>query len=279
MDERQYYEEMKASAHFLEKRLPRPMDLAILTGTGLSDLFPQAECLLDISYEDIPHIPPPTVASHRGRLKVLRLGQRVVGLFQGRLHYYEGYDMKQITMPVRMLQFLNVRTAIFINAVGGMRGDLKVGDLVAIKDHIYTLPENPIRGLTMEEWGTRFPDPKLAYDEVLLRLANEVILDKKKVDPGTYVCVSGPYLETMAEIRFWRKNGGDVIGMSTIPEVLVACQAQIRTLVLSLVTNTFDNEDEVVKIEDVVAAGNRALPGITVFLQKLIDRMDQNLIE
>jgi len=277
MDERQYYEEMKASTLFLQKRLPKKLDLAILTGTGLSNLFPEVDSMIEISYQDIPNIPPTTVESHKGQLRVIELHGRVVGIFQGRLHHYEGYDMHEITMPIRMLQMLGVQDAIFINAVGGIRSDLQVGDLVPIKDHIYTLPENPLRGLKMEEWGVRFPDPKLAYDAELLDLAQDILGEKKKIEPGTYVCVSGPYLETMAEINFWKKNDGDVIGMSTIPEVLVACQAGIRSLVLSLVTNTFHQSNEIVTIEEVVEAGEKALPEITQFLDQMIRRMNQNL--
>lgn len=218
--------------------MPARPEIGIVLGTGLGALAGEIEIEEEIPYDEIPHFVPSTVESHAGRLLVGTLeGRRVVAM-QGRLHLYEGYRAWQVVFPVRVMSLLGARTLVVSNASGGMNPLWAPGDLMLIADHISLLPDNPLTGPNLDALGPRFPDMSAAYDPTLQRLAQEVALERAiPLRRGVYVAVSGPNLETAAEYRMLRAMGADVVGMSTVPEVIAAVHAGMRVLGLSVITD------------------------------------------
>ncbi len=217
---RKNYEE---AVSYLKNRGIVHADVGIVLGTGLGWLMNYITIEQTIDYTDIPHFPEATVEMHKGKLIYGHIGDKQVLAMQGRFHYYEGYSMQQITFPIRVMKLLGIQYLLLSNAAGGLNLQLKKGDLVLIEDHINLLPGNPLIGKNMDEFGPRFPDMSLPYDAALnnklLRIAQEENVSLKQ---GVYVSVAGPNLETRAEYRYLRLIGGDVVGMSTVPEVIVA---------------------------------------------------------
>jgi len=271
-----YKEKVEESVKFLQSRLPARPEILIQLGTGLGGLAEAVEDVCTISYADIPHFPVSTVTSHAGNLVFGSLGGKPVALLQGRFHYYEGYSTREVAFPVRVLSLLGAQTAIITNASGGLNTKYSPGTLMVVADHIYLIPENPLRGPNVDAWGERFPDLSAAYEKSLqqLALATAKDLGLAEVVSGTYVCIPGPSLETSAETRHLRMIGGDAVGMSSVPEVLVAIHAGMRVLGISVVANVNDPDNfEPILLDDIVAAAERAEPRLQQLLMKTIERI------
>ena len=229
---------LREAVDSIRARVSVPPEVGIVLGTGLGALAQEIDVEQEIPYEEIPHFVPSTVESHTGKLLVGTLeGRRVIAM-QGRLHLYEGYRAWQVVFPVRAMSMLGARTLVVSNASGGMNPLWTPGDLMLIADHISLLPDNPLSGPNLDVLGPRFPDMSAAYDPGLQRLAQEVALERAiPLRRGVYVAVPGPNLETAAEYRMLRAMGADVVGMSTVPEVIAAVHAGMRVLGLSVITD------------------------------------------
>ena len=222
----------------IRKKTQENYPIGIILGTGLGGLVKEIKIEHEIDYDKLPHFPLSTVESHNGKLIFGKIGNKNVVAMQGRFHYYEGYSMKQITYPVRVMKFLRVETLLVSNACGGMNPVYRKGDLMLMSDHINLLGDNPLIGKNEDELGPRFPDMSEAYNLELIKLAEEVALENKiKVHKGVYIAVPGPNLETKAEYRFLRATGADVVGMSTIPENIVANHMGMKVLGISIITD------------------------------------------
>ncbi len=247
----------------------------IILGTGLGGLTKDIDVQYEIEYEDLPHFPLSTVESHHGKLIFGKIGDKNVVAMQGRFHFYEGYSMKQITYPVRVMKFLGVKTLLVSNACGGMNPIYKRGDIMLMVDHINLLGDNPLIGMNEDELGPRFPDMSEPYDLELIKVAEEVALENKiKVQKGVYVAVPGPNLETKAEYRFLRAIGADVVGMSTIPENIVANHMGIKVLGISIVTDEcFPDSLKAVNVEEIISTAMKAEPKMTLIMKEVVKRI------
>ena len=251
-------------------------EVSLILGTGLGGLANDIECAAEISYKEIPGFPVSTVESHAGRLLLGTLGGRRVVAMQGRFHLYEGYSMQQITFPVRVMQKLGADKLVVSNACGGMNPIWSAGDVMLIADHINLLGDNPLIGPNDESIGPRFPDMSAPYDLELREMAREVARDLKiTLREGVYVAVSGPNLETPAEYRFLRGIGADVVGMSTVPEVIVAIHGGMRVLGVSIITDEcFPDALEPANVERIIATAQKAEPNLTRLVTGVLERMN-----
>ena len=263
-----------AAAVVRERSSVRP-DVAIILGTGLGGLAQQIAVEASIPYEQIPGFPLSTVETHAGRLLLGRLGKRSVVAMQGRFHRYEGYGLAEVTFPVRVLHALGARSLIVSNACGGMNPLWAPGDLVLLSDHINLLGDNPLVGANDERLGPRFPDMSAPYDPELRTLARAAALDLGIVlREGVYLAVPGPNLETRAEYRMLRTMGADVVGMSTVPEVIVANHTGMRTLGISIITDQcLPDALEPADIGRIIATAARAEPSLTRLISALVERL------
>jgi purine-nucleoside phosphorylase len=250
-------------------------EVALILGTGLGGLAKEIQLEAEIGYETIPGFPLSTVETHAGRLLFGRLGGKPVVAMQGRFHRYEGYSMQQITFPVRVMRALGASTLVVSNACGGMVPLWGPGDLVLIADHINLLGDNPLIGPNHEELGPRFPDMSQAYDPGLRDAARAVALDLRlTLREGVYVAVPGPNLETPAEYRFLRAIGADVVGMSTVPEVIVAVHGGMRVLGISIITDQcLPDALEPADIPTIIATAAAAEPDLTRLVTGVLERM------
>ena len=250
-------------------------DVAIILGTGLGALAREISVHAEIPYGDIPHFPLSTVESHHGRLLLGTLGGQTVVAMQGRFHRYEGYTLQQVVLPLRVMFRLGARTLIVSNACGGMNPLWQAGDIMLIDDHINLLGENPLVGPNPDELGVRFPDMSEAYDRALQALAQQVALDMKyPLRRGVYVAVTGPSLETRAEYRMLRALGADVVGMSTVPEVIAARHMGMRVLGLSIITDEcLPDALEVAEIDKIIAMAGKAEPYLTRLVVGVLERL------
>ena len=249
---------------------------AIVLGTGLGQLASEITDTYEFKYSEIPNFPVSTVEGHSGKLIFGRLGGVDIMAMQGRFHYYEGYSMKEVTFPVRVMYELGIKTLFVSNAAGGMNPQFQIGDLMVITDHINLFPEHPLRGKNLPT-GPRFPDMHEAYDQSFIRLAFDIAREKGiPLQQGVYVGVQGPTFETPAEYKMYRLLGGDTVGMSTVPEVIVAHHCGIRTFGISVVTDLggFDNPVEV-SHEEVQEAANKAQPLMTTIMREMIIRSEK----
>ena len=265
-------EEYQAAADFLCGQIKEIPETAIILGSGLGCLADEIERESVIPYAEIPHFMRSTATGHKGNLVYGRLGGKLVLAMQGRLHYYEGYTMEQVTFPVRVMRLLGVKNLIVSNAAGGINETFKVGDLMIIRDHINMMP-NPLIGPNNERFGTRFPDMTRAYDRELIRTMEAIAAEKQiPVKKGVYVGLTGPSYETPAEYAFYGKVGGDAIGMSTVPEVIVARHCGIRVFGMSVITNEGYHfaDDFVNDANDVIEAADRAAEKMSVLFASLI---------
>ncbi|MEN3026642.1 MAG: purine-nucleoside phosphorylase [Chlorobiota bacterium] len=249
--------------------------IGIILGTGLGELAERIEQECAIPYENIPHFPVATVESHRGRLIFGHLQGRPVVAMQGRFHRYEGYTLQQVTFPVRVLYALGVRTLIISNAAGALNPLFRRGDLMIIVDHINLMGDNPLIGPNDDSLGPRFPDMSEPYSRRLIALAEELALELRlKVQEGVYVALSGPSLETRAEYRFLRFIGADAVGMSTVPEVIVARHMGMEVFGLSILTDEcFPDALQPLSLEDVLQAAREAEPKMTLLVSELVARL------
>ena len=264
-----------ACAQAVRARFARPVDVAIILGTGLGGLAADIAVETVIEYHELPDFPPATVESHQGRLLCGTLGGKTVVAMQGRFHRYEGYSLQQVTFPVRVLRALGAGTLIVSNACGGMHPLWAPGDLMLISDHINLLGDNPLIGPNDATLGPRFPDMSAPYDAALRALAREVASQQGlTLREGVYVAVQGPNLETRAEYRMLRGLGADVVGMSTVPEVIVALHGGMRVLGLSIITDQcLPDALEPATLDRIVAVARGAEPTLSAVVSGVIARL------
>jgi len=264
-----------AAAERVRERFDRAPEAAIVLGTGLGGLAKEIDVEATIPYAEIPGFPLSTVESHAGRLLCGTLGGKTVVAMQGRFHRYEGYTLRQVTFPVRVLRALGAETLVVSNAAGGMDPFWNPGEVMLIADHINLLGDNPLIGPNDDRLGVRFPDMSAPYDAALRALAREVALEQRIVlREGVYVAISGPALETRAEYRMLRTLGADVVGMSTVPEVIVAVHAGMRVLGFSIMTDQcLPDSLEAVTLDTIIANAATAEPKLTALVRGVLERM------
>ena len=263
------------AAAAVRERVAAAPEVAIILGTGLGALGREIDVAAAIDYAEIPGFPLSTVESHAGRLLSGTLGGKRVVAMQGRFHLYEGYSAGQVTFPVRVMRELGARTLIVSNACGALDPTYRAGDLMLIADHLNLLGENPLIGPNDDSLGPRFPDMSEPYDRALRQLARDVAAKGRiTVHEGVYAAVSGPSFETRAEYRLLRKLGGDVVGMSTVPEVIVAVHGGMKVLGISMITDLCIPETlEPVTLERIVAVANEAEPKLTALVRGVLERL------
>ena len=259
----------------IRERTDATPSIGIILGTGLGALGKGIEVEQTIGYETIPNFPKSTVESHAGRFIFGTLSGKSVVAMQGRFHFYEGYSMQQIVLPVRVMHQLGMKTLIVSNACGGMNPQFKAGDIVAITDHINLLGGNPLIGPNLDDFGPRFPDMCNCYDSELLALAEQSALDLKiPLQKGVYAAVPGPNLETGAEYRYIRRIGADVVGMSTVPEVIVARHQGNRVAGFSIITDMgLPDALHPVDIETILAIAGKAEPILSKLIGELVRKL------
>ena len=260
---------------FIKERIPIKPEYLLILGTGLGELAEEMTIELELPYKDIPHFPVSTVESHTGKLLMGYLGGKPVMAMQGRFHYYEGYSMNQIVFPIRVAKMLGTQTLLVSNACGGLNPNFERGDIMLINDHINFLGDNPLIGANDPDLGPRFPDMSQPYTKHLLVAANQVALDAGiKIHQGVYLAVSGPMLETKAEYRYMRQLGADVVGMSTVPEVIAAVHMGMKVLGISVITDEcFPDSLEPVSLNDVLNAAAIAKPQLTCIVVGMLERL------
>ncbi len=270
-----FRERRDAALKFIEGHTDMRPNYLIILGTGLGQLIDEMDIRNTILYADIPHFPVSTVESHAGQLLFGELGGKEVAAMQGRFHYYEGYSMQQIAFPIRVLKALSADTLFVSNACGGLNTNYRRGDIMLINDHINMLGDNPLIGPNEDELGPRFPDMSQPYTESLLELAETVALDNGiKMHRGVYLALSGPMLETKAEYRYLQLIGADVVGMSTVPEVITAVHMGMDVMGISVITDEcFPDALEPVDIEDVLAAAEIAQPKMAKVIMGVLERL------
>ncbi len=268
-------EKINETLKVIKKHTSDNYPVGIILGTGLGGLVKEINIEHEIDYSDLPYFSLSTVESHKGKLIFGTIGDKKVVAMQGRFHYYEGYSMHQITYPVRVMKFLGVEILLVSNACGGMNPLFRKGDVMLMVDHINLLGDNPLIGKNENELGPRFPDMSEAYDHKLIELAENVALEKKiKIQKGVYIAVPGPNLETKAEYRFLRATGADVVGMSTIPENIVANHMGMRVLGISIITDEcFPDALKPVNVEEIISTAMAAEPKMTLIMKEVIKRL------
>ena len=268
-------EKINQTAEFLRSQVSDMPRIAIILGTGLGPLADMIEDKTVIPYSTIPNFPVSTVEGHSGNFIFGNLAGKRVMAMQGRFHYYEGYDMKTVTFPVRVMRALGVETLIVSNAAGGMNKEFQVGDVMVITDHINLFPENPLRGKNYNELGVRFPAMTEAYSKRLVAIADRLAQEKQiRLMHGVYVGTPGPTFETPAEYEYFRVIGGDAVGMSTVPEVIVANHAGMRVFGISVITDLGGKDiKEVPTHEEVQKAAVKAQPVMTKLIKEMLTRI------
>lgn len=267
-------ENIHETVAFIREHISYSPKIAIILGTGLGNLADAIEEKQEIPYKDIPHFPVSTVEGHCGKLLCGKLGGKEVLAMQGRFHYYEGYSMKEVTYPIRVMCELGIQLLFVSNASGGMNHAFHIGDLMIITDHINFFPEHPLRGKNIP-YGPRFPEMSEAYDHELIRMAKEIAREKQiKVQEGVYLGTQGPTFETPSEYRMYHRLGADAVGMSTVPEVIVARHCGIRVFGISVITDLgVEGIVEKVSHEEVQRAADAAQPHMTTIIKELIYRI------
>ncbi len=260
---------------YLRTKTSTAPEIGIILGTGLGALVEDIDIEISIPYREIPHFPISTVEFHAGKLIFGKLANKPIVAMQGRFHYYEGYSMQQITFPVRVMKFLGVETLIVSNACGGINGNMAPGDIMIITDHINLLGDNPLVGENDDTLGPRFPDMSEPYSRELIKLTEQIAKQENLVvQKGVYAALTGPNLETAAEYRFLRTIGADVVGMSTIPEDIVAIHSGMRVLGLSVITDACVPEDlKPANIPEIIRVAKQAEPKLTTLIRKVVERI------
>lgn len=268
-------EKIQATADYIREEVVQMPRTAVILGTGLGDLVSVIDIKKELPYSQIPNFPVSTVEGHSGKLIFGHLDGTYVVAMQGRFHYYEGYDMKQVTFPVRVFKELGVETLFVSNAAGGMNKEFVVGDVMVITDHINLFPENPLRGKNYEKLGPRFPAMTEAYDSKLIALADKIAAEEGiRLMHGVYVGTAGPTFETPAEYEYFRIIGGDAVGMSTVPEVIVANHAGMKVFGISVITDLGGKDvKEVPTHEEVQQAAMKAQPVMTRIIRAMLQRI------
>ena len=267
--------QFKQSVEYIKSRTNVEPTIGIILGTGLGGLVKEINVIDEIPYQDIPNFPVSTVESHSGKLIFGELGGKKVVAMQGRFHYYEGYSMEQVVMPVRVMKMLGVKFLLLSNASGSLNPDFKKGELMMIDDHINMQPENPLRGQNLDELGPRFPDMSEPYSAVLNQKLQDIAKSEGiALHKGVYVSVPGPNLETRAEYKFLRTIGADAVGMSTVPEVIACNHMGLPCCCVCVLTDECDpNNLKKVSIEEIIGIAKDAEPKLTLLYQKLIEQL------
>ncbi len=272
----EHQQQVEAAVAFLRQHIVEPPQVLIQLGTGLGELAKAMQGATTLAYEEIPHFPRSTVSSHAGNLVIGRLAGQRTAILQGRFHSYEGYTAREVAFPIRVLALLGVQTAIITNASGGLNPAFHPGTLMVFNDHINLLGDNPLRGPNIDAWGPRFPDLSTPYAPELRQLALSLAqrLGLAETTSGTYVCIPGPSLETPAETRYLRMIGADAVGMSSVPEILVALHAGMRVLGLSVVANVNDPDHfKPILLEEIIASAKRAEPRLQRLILHILEEL------
>jgi purine-nucleoside phosphorylase len=266
---------IEEAVRFLRTKTILQPPIGIILGTGLGGLAKEIKQDVVIDYESIPHFPVSTVESHHGRLIFGTLGGKQVVAMQGRFHFYEGYTMQQVTFPVRVMKFLGVNTLLISNAAGGMNPQFRKGSVMIITDHINLQGDNPLIGPNDDTLGPRFPDMSEPYSKKLIALAEKVALENKiRVERGVFVAVAGPNLETRAEYRFLRLIGADAVGMSTVPENIVANHMNMQVLGFSIITDEcFPDSLQPANVAEIIAVANETEPKLTTIMKGVVEAL------
>lgn len=260
---------------FIRTQTPTAPTVGLLAGTGLGNSVTDIKDAISVDYENIPHFPVSTVTGHHGRLLFGTIKARAVMAMQGRFHCYEGYSMEQITLPIRVMQQIGVKTLILSNASGGINPLFRSGDIMVITDHINLTGNNPLIGPNIDAWGPRFPDMTQAYDPKLMTMTEVAAQDKGiRLQKGVYVGLTGPSLETRAEIRFLKTVGADAVGLSTIPEVIAAVHAGMAILGLSVITNmNLPDTPQPCEVDTIIATARAAAPQLRTIIGGVIEQL------
>lgn len=266
------FKKIEASANFIKQQIEGfTPDIGIVLGTGLGGLVSELHIKYEFDYEDLPDFPISTLESHKGKLLFGEIEGKNVVVMQGRLHYYEGYDLNEVVFPVRVMKLLGISTLLVSNAAGGLNENFKKGDLMVINDHINHFPGNPLIGNNISELGPRFPDMYQPYNlklrEQALSLSNDL---KINVQKGVYVGLPGPMLETPAEYKYLRIIGADAVGMSTVPEIIAAKHMGLTCFACSIITDICHGEIQPVNIQDIISTAMNAEPQLTTLFKHLI---------
>lgn len=267
--------QFKESVAYIKTRTNVEPTIGIILGTGLGGLVKEIKIIDEIPYGEIPNFPISTVESHSGKLIFGELGGKMVVAMQGRFHYYEGYSLQQVTFPVRVMKLLGIERLFVSNASGGVNPDFEVGEIMIQDDHINLFPGNPLIGKNFDELGPRFPDMSEPYDHKMIALAKEIAAENNiKVSVGTYAGLTGPTLETPAEYQYVRNTGADAVGMSTVPEVIVANHMEIPCFAISIITDLgVKGKIKKVSLQDVIDVASRQEPKMTLIMKELIARV------
>jgi purine-nucleoside phosphorylase len=263
---------IKETVAFIQSKLSYTPEAGVILGSGLSGLVEATQIDIEIPYNEIPNFPTSTVEGHGGKLIFGTLGNKKVMLMSGRFHYYEGYNMQEVTLPVRVMKYMGCKLLLVSNAAGGMNPNFKVGDLMIIKDHINMFPEHPLRGVNNAEVGVRFLDMSEPYDTELIAKAKKIAANNNiEVHEGVYIGLQGPTFETRAEYKMLHIIGGDTVGMSTVPEVIVARHGEMKVFGMSVVTDLgIRDELNVITHEEVLEAANNAAPKMALIFSELL---------
>jgi purine-nucleoside phosphorylase len=268
-------EQFKESVKYIKSKTSVEPTVGIILGTGLGGLVKEIKIIDEIPYEDIPNFPVSTVESHSGKLIFGELGGKKVVAMQGRFHFYEGYNMKEVTFPVRVMKLLGIERLFVSNASGGVNPDFIVGEIMILNDHINLFPAHPLIGKNIDELGPRFPDMSDPYDEEMIEMAVSIAKEMDiRIAVGSYAGLTGPTLETPAEYQHIRNTGADAVGMSTVPEVIVARHMSIPTFAISIITDLgVPGKIKKVSVADVIEVANRQEPKMTAIMSRLIERL------
>jgi purine-nucleoside phosphorylase len=263
------------TVEYIHEKVPTQPEIGIVLGTGLGGLTTEIDIKYSIDYADIPNFAISTVESHSGKLLFGELGGKQVVAMQGRFHYYEGYSMQEVTFPIRVMKMLGIKKLFLSNASGGVNPAFDVGEIMIINDHIDLFPSHPLIGPNVDELGNRFPDMSQAYDKNMVQIALDIAAEKNiKVSQGIYAGLTGPTLETPAEYKYIRIIGADAVGMSTIPEVIVARHMDIPCFAISIITDLgVEGKIEEVTVEKVIAVAREKEPFLTEIMKEMISRV------
>ena len=267
-------EKFKESVAYIQSQTKVNPSVGIILGTGLGGLVKEINIIDEIAYENIPNFPVSTVESHSGKLIFGELGGKHVVAMQGRFHYYEGYSLQQVTFPVRVMKLLGIEKLFVSNASGGVNPDFEIGEIMIMNDHINLFPGNPLIGKNIDEMGPRFPDMSDAYDENMIELAVQIAKENNiRVAVGCYAGMTGPTLETPSEYKYVRIIGADAVGMSTVPEVIVARHMDIPCFAISIITDLgVPGKIQKVSVQDVINVASKQEPKMTIIMKELIAR-------
>ena len=266
------FDKIQETKEYIQSKYATTPSVGVVLGSGLGDLAAKITIECELSYKDIPNFPISTVEGHAGKLIFGQLGGKATVLMSGRFHYYEGYDMQQVTFPIRVMHALGVEHLFVSNAAGGMNKNYKVGDIVIIRDHINLFPEHPLRGKNDERLGVRFPDMSEPYNLNTIALAEKIAKEQQlPIQTGVYIGLQGPTFETRAEYKWLHIIGGDLVGMSTVPEVIVAIHSGMKVFGASIVTDLgIRDEMNTITHEEVLQAANEAAPKLANLVEGIV---------